>query len=80
MTEATTIKVHQDTKILLDTFREYRNESYDEVIRKVTLIARQCAKEPELGKDAVRRIDAARARIKSGRFVTEQEARRRLGL
>jgi len=31
----TTIKIHEDTKQELDTFREYRNESYDEVIRKV---------------------------------------------
>lgn len=77
---ATTIKVHNDTKQLLDSFREYRNESYDEVIRKVTLIARQCSREPVLAKDAIDAIDAARKRIRSGKFVTEDEARRRLGL
>ena len=30
---ATTIKVHEDTKLGLDQFREYGNESYDEVIK-----------------------------------------------
>ena len=34
----------------------------------------------EPSKDTIAKIEAARARIKSGRFVTEQEARRRLGL
>ncbi len=32
---ATTIKVHEETKTHLDSFREYRNESYDEVINKL---------------------------------------------
>ena len=33
--EATTIKIHQNTKTELDKFREYKNESYEEVIQKV---------------------------------------------
>ena len=33
----TTTKIHEDTKIELDTFREYKNESYDEVIKKLYL-------------------------------------------
>ena len=35
--EATTIKIHEDTKLELDGFREYKNESYDEVIKKLFL-------------------------------------------
>ena len=31
--DATTIKIHGDTKSQLDKFREYKNESYDEVIK-----------------------------------------------
>lgn len=77
---ATTIKVHNDTKQLLDSFREYRNESYDEVIRKVTLIARQCSKEPTLAKETINAIEQARKRIRAGNYVTEDEARKRLGL
>ncbi len=76
MAEATTIKVHKDTKALLDRYREYRNESYDEVIRKVVVMLN----EPKLSKDAIAAIDRARARIQAGKFVTEEEARRRLGL
>jgi predicted transcriptional regulator len=80
MQEATTIKVHQDTKTLLDQFREYRNESYDEVIRKVTIIAKQSETEPKLAKESMAAIERARTRIKSGKFITEDEARKRLGL
>lgn len=76
----TTIKIHEDTKQELDTFREYRNESYDEVIRKVVFIARTCKTEPELSKETIEAIEKARERIKRGTFLTEAEARKRLGL
>ena len=35
---ATTIKIHKDTKAEIDRFREYKNESYDEVLRKLIYI------------------------------------------
>jgi len=78
--EATTLKIHMDTKMQLDSFREYKNESYDEVIKKIVHIAKICKKEPELGKDAIEAIEKARERIRAGKFLTEAEARKRLGL
>ena len=78
--EATTIKIHGDTKTQLDHFREYRNESYDELIRKMIYIAKTCKTEPELSKETIKAIEKARERIKKGNFVTEAEARKRLGL
>jgi len=76
----TTIKVHQDTKSQLDQFREYKNESYDEVIRKVVFIAKTSKSEPELSKETIEAIEKARERIKKGKFLTAKEARKRLGL
>jgi hypothetical protein len=78
--EATTVKIHGDTKNELDSFREYRNESYDEVIRKVIYIAKTCKTKPELSKETIEGIEKARKRIRAGNFVTEEEARKRLGL
>ena len=78
--DATTIKIHQDTKSQLDQFREYGNESYDEVIKKVVYIAKTCEKEPELSKETIKAIEKARERIKKGKFLTEAEAKKRLGL
>ncbi len=76
----TTIKVHENTKLELDNFREYKNESYDEVIQKVVFIAKTCKTEPQLSKETVESIERARERMKRGKFLTEAEARKRLGL
>jgi len=78
--DATTIKIHESTKAELDQFREYKNESYDELIKKMVYIAKTCRKEPELSKETVEAIEKARERIKKGKFLTEAEARKRLGL
>ncbi len=75
----TTIKVHEDTKLQLDKFREYKNESYDEIIKKMIYILKKIKTQPELSKEAIIAIEKARKRIKEGNFVTEEEARKRLG-
>jgi len=75
-----TVRMHQRTKTHLDRYREYRNESYDEVVMKLVNIADTCKKEPKLSREAVERIEAARKRIKSGDFLDEASARKRLGL
>lgn len=77
---ATTIKIHKETKAEIDKFREYKNESYDEILKKLIYIVKNLKKEPELSKETLEAIEAARKRIKKGQFVTEEEARKRLGL
>lgn len=80
MQVATTIKLHGETKQQLDRFREYKNESYDEVIKKMVFIIEKCKEEPELSKQTIMEIEKARERIKKGKFLTEKEAKIRLGL
>ena len=77
--EITTIKLHQGTKSQLDRFREYKNESYDEVIKKMLYVLKKAKTHPELSKKAVIAIEESRKRIKKGNFLTEKEARERLG-
>ena len=77
---STTIKIHKDTKADIDQFREYKNESYDEVIKKLIYIVKNIRKKPELSKETIQAIEQARDRIKKGHLVTEEEAKRRLGL
>jgi len=77
---ATTIKIHKETKAEIDQFREYKNESYDEVLKKLIYIVKKIKKEPELSKETLIAIEAARERIKKGHFLTEEEARNRLRL
>jgi hypothetical protein len=78
--DVSTIRLRRKTKSYLDRYREYRNESYDEVVMKLVSIAETAKKEPELSKETVERIEAARKRIKAGDFVTDEEARKRLGM
>ena len=77
---ATTIKIHKETKAEIDQFREYKNESYDEVLKKLIYIVKKIKKEPDLSKETLKAIESARERIKKGHFVTEEEAKNRLGL
>ena len=77
---ATTIKIHKDTKAEIDQFREYKNESYDEVLRKLLYIVKSIKKDPELSKEAIKAIEDARKRMDKGHFYTEEEAKKILGL
>ena len=77
---ATTIKIYENTKKELDGFREYKNESYDEVIKKVVYIVKTLKTQPKLSKETLKAIEAARERMKRGHFLTEEKARKRLGI
>ncbi len=77
---STTIKVYEQTKTKLDEFREYKNESYDDVINKLVFIAKTTRKNPKLSQETVKSIEEARKRISKGEFFTEKEAKKALGL
>ena len=76
----TTIKLYNETKSELDKFREYKNESYDEVVRKLIFITKNIESNPKLSKETLKVITAARKRIASGNYLTEKQAKKRLGL
>lgn len=76
----TTIRLNQETKSELDRYRQYKNESYDELIRKLIFIIKVCEKEPKLSQKTIQEIKKARVRIKKGEFYTEEEAKKILGL
>jgi len=76
----TTIKLNKKTKFELDGFRQYKNESYNELIRKLIFVAKMCEKEPKLSQKTVQEIKEAREKIKRGEFYTEEEAKKILGL
>ena len=76
----TTIRLNQTTKAELDSFKQYKNESYDGLVRKLIYIAKMCEKEPKLSQKIILEIKEARERIKKGDFYTEEEAKEILGL
>lgn len=77
--QTTTIKLRKETKAELDQFREYKSESYDELINKMMFITKNVKDNLELSQEAVLAIEKARERIKKGNYVSEEEAKKRLG-
>ncbi|MBS3084746.1 hypothetical protein J4411_02435 [Candidatus Pacearchaeota archaeon] len=80
MENETTIRLNTNTKKELDLFKQYKNESYNELIRKLIYIAKMCEDEPKLSQKAIKEIKESRERIKKGEFYTEEEAKKILGL
>ena len=76
----TTLRINHETKAKLDEFRQYKSESYDELVRKLIHIVKTCDKEPKLSQKTIQEIKEARERIKKGEFYTEAEAKKILGL
>ena len=76
----TTIRLNPRTKSELDMFRQYRNESYDELVRKLIHLAKLCENKPKLSQKTIQEIKQARENIKKGEFYTEEEAKKILGL
>ncbi|MBU1180539.1 hypothetical protein KJ885_06355 [Patescibacteria group bacterium] len=76
----TTIRLNVQTKKELDSFKQYKNESYNELIRKLVYIVRTCENEPKLSQKTIKEINEARERIKKGEFYTESEAKKIFGL
>ncbi len=76
----TTIKLRQETKRRLDTFREHPQESYDVILNKLAAIAENAVEEPELSTETMQAIREARRRMQEGRYVSETELRKRFGI
>ena len=80
MERETTLRLNVKTKEELDKFRQYKNESYDELVRKLIHLAKMCENEPKLSQKTLKEIKEARERVKKGEFYTEAEAKKILGL
>ena len=76
----TTIRVNPRTKEELDQFRQYKNESYDELVRKLIYLVKLAEKEPKISQKTIKEIKDARERVRGGGFHTEAEAKKILGL
>jgi len=68
----TTIKIEKETKQRLEKLREYKKESYDEILRKILGILNVVKIEPEKSRRILERIDETRALIQA-RELEEQK-------
>src|SRR3989339_204677 len=49
----TTIRLNQTTKTELDNFKQYKSESYDELVRKLIYLAKLTEKKPKLSQKTI---------------------------
>ena len=71
---STTIQISDNVKSVLDRMKMMERETYNEVIE------RMIEDDLELNEKTKQEIEEARKRVKSGKFITQEEAKKRFGL
>lgn len=80
MTGYTTVLVQKQTRERLAGLKEYRRESYDEVIERLIAIFERFRSEGELTGEAKADIEEARRQIRAGKGLSTRELMRQLGI
>lgn len=70
----TTIQISDNVKEVLDKMKMLERETYNNIIE------RMIEDDLELNEKTKKDIEEARKRIKAGKFIAHEEAKRRLGL
>lgn len=71
---ATTIQISDDVKTTLDNMKVFDRETYNEIIENMI------EDNLELNEKTKQEIEEARKQIKSGKFVSHEEVKKRYGL
>ncbi|PIN77896.1 hypothetical protein COV15_01220 [Candidatus Woesearchaeota archaeon CG10_big_fil_rev_8_21_14_0_10_34_12] len=71
---STTIQISDNVKSILDRMKMIERETYNDVIE------RMIEDDLELNEKTKVEIEEARKRIKAGKFIIQEEAKKRLGL
>ena len=70
----TTIQISSELKKLLEEIKIYERETYENVIERLI------EDELELSKETKNEIEAALKEVKKGKYVTHEEAKKKLGI
>ena len=71
---STTVQISDNVKLVLDRMKMIERETYNDVIE------RMIEDDLELNEKTKIEIEEARKRIKAGKFITNEEAKKRFGL
>lgn len=81
LNKLTSIQIEKSTLSKLKSFKEYRRETYDELINKLMKIIEALSKrEPELKEEVIQEIEEARKEIREGKGISTKQLVRELGL
>ena len=75
-----TIKLREMTKERVHKLKEYKNESYDEIINKILEILNVCKSSPERARKILYKINMKRIKVKRTSGYTEQELKKKFNL
>jgi hypothetical protein len=71
--DITTIKLQKETKNRLDKLRENRNESYDDILRKILYVLNTTRDDPMKAKGILERVSELRQRMIESEKEEEKE-------
>ncbi len=71
--ETTTVKISKDTKARLDKLKEYKEESYEAVVKKILWILNLCKTNPESAGASLKKIEVLRARRRKFEVVAGED-------
>ena len=71
---ATTIQISDNVKSNLDSMKLFERETYNEVVERLV------EEDMELSEKTEKEIELAIKRVKSGKFLTQEEVEKKLGL
>lgn len=81
MEDLTSIQVNKSTLNKLKNFKDYKRETYDELLNKLMKIIEFISKrEPELKEEVINEIEEARKEIKEGKGISTKQLIRELGI
>lgn len=81
MSEITTIQIQKSLKRELDSLREYKRETYADVIKKlIERFKEQEESELELSEEALKAIKEARENVRKGKVYSTEQIKETLGL
>ena len=81
MEDLTSIQIDKSTLKKLKNFRDYKRETYDELLNKLMKIVEFISKrEPELKEEVIKEIEEARKEIKEGKGISTKQLIRELGI
>ena len=71
--EITTIKLEKKTKARLDNLRDYKRESYEEIISKILDILNLCRVDPETAQEKLASVGRAKMIEQRKKFIAEKK-------
>ena len=80
MENLTSIQLNKKTLNKLKEFKDYRRETYDEILNKMMKIIEALEKKPMLKKEIIEEVEEARRELREGKGISTAQLAKELGI